>query len=81
MFIEYHEGQEITHRHCNSVEYVAIHFPGGFHMMVHFESTTNKGSMDCNKVKAPAGDYVRSLQQEIQMALPVNSLHLNINCV
>ncbi|KAF1847885.1 uncharacterized protein K460DRAFT_275617 [Cucurbitaria berberidis CBS 394.84] len=80
-FVEHKRGHDVEHRHCNSVDYVAVHFPGGYHMQVHFRSSSSTGSLDCGKVYPHAAGYVDTLQPQIEEALKDGDLYVTAKCM
>ncbi|CAO2647212.1 Nn.00g081340.m01.CDS01 [Neocucurbitaria sp. VM-36] len=75
------EGVDAEFEFCNSVNVVAVKLPGGYHMKVHFTSSSTRGEMDCTKVIGHAQGYVDTLQKEIEQALGRGDLYVDGGCV
>lgn len=70
--------------HCNAPKYAAIHFPGGYHMQVHFKnepSRSFKGKYDCNSMINSATNYIDTLQDQIETALNDGDLYVTGRCM
>ncbi|OAL43159.1 hypothetical protein IQ07DRAFT_524961 [Pyrenochaeta sp. DS3sAY3a] len=77
-------GKEERIIHCNAPNYAAIHFPGGYHMQVHFRNgpkSSFKGKYECNTMITEATTYVDSLQEEIEKELNDGDLYVVGRCM